>query len=286
MKKSILFLSVFFLSFASLLAQKSPSLKIMTYNLRYDNPDDGINAWPKRNANVALLIKKYNPDLLGIQEGLHHQLRNLDSLLKDYAWVGVGRDDGKTKGEYAAIFYRKSRFKLLDQGSFWLSETPAKAGSIGWDAACVRIVSWAKFFDKMAKRVVFHFNTHFDYKGIIAQRESAALLAKMADSIAKNEAKIYTGDFNTPITDSCMIRLISPAEKYPVKDSRQISANPSSGPNYSYVSFDPDFTPTVLIDHILVSKQFNVKTHHVCNEKYGNWYPSDHLAVVVELGWQ
>jgi len=122
---------------------KGQSLKVMTYNIRYHNHSDGVNGWNKRKEKVVELILKNNPDVLGIQEALHSQMKDLCKLLKDYAYVGVGRDDGKEKGEYVAIFYKKSRLKVVKSGSFWLSETPETPGSMGWDAACTRMATWA-----------------------------------------------------------------------------------------------------------------------------------------------
>ena len=125
----------------------SQSLRLITYNLRYDNAGDGINQWGNRKEKVAALIKKYNPDILGIQEGLHNMMEDLKVLLPDYNFVGVGRDDGKTKGEYSAIFYKKTLFKVEEDSTFWLSKTPAVVASKDWDAAITRICTWAKFKD-------------------------------------------------------------------------------------------------------------------------------------------
>ena len=120
----------------------------MSYNIRYDNPGDGVNAWPNRIEKVTALIRKHNPDLIGVQEALHHQLQDLVRLLPDYSYVGVGRDDGKEKGEYTAILFRNSRFGLLHDSTRWLSETPEVPGSKSWDAAITRIVTKAKFLIK------------------------------------------------------------------------------------------------------------------------------------------
>jgi len=95
-------------------------LRLMTYNIRYDNKDDGINQWSNRKQNVIAIIKKYKPDILGVQEALVNQMAYIDSMLPDFDYAGVGRNDGKTKGEYSAVFYNKDKFTLLDKNTFWL----------------------------------------------------------------------------------------------------------------------------------------------------------------------
>src|SRR5689334_14278278 len=152
-------------------------LKVMTYNIRYDNPGDGVNAWPNRIEKVTALIRKYNPDIIGVQEALHHQLQDLVRVLPDYSYVGVGRDDGKVKGEFSAILFRNSRFGLLSDSTFWLSETPQIPGSKSWDAAITRLVTEAKFFDKELRTDFIVFNTHFDHIGKEARMNSGAYIA-------------------------------------------------------------------------------------------------------------
>src|SRR5690606_23660953 len=127
-------------------------LKVMTYNIRYDNKGDGVNQWSNRKSKVVTLIKKYDPDIIGVQEALHHQLEDLANALKQYTYVGVGRDDGKTKGEYSALFIRKKRFRISENSTFWLSTTPSVPGSKDWDAAITRIATWARLRDKKSKK--------------------------------------------------------------------------------------------------------------------------------------
>ncbi len=99
------------------------SVKVMSYNIRLDTEADGVNQWKNRSNKVVALIKKYNPDLFGVQEALHNQMMDLQNNLPEYAFVGVGRDDGKEKGEYSAIFYKKDKFEVLKQNTFWLFYT-------------------------------------------------------------------------------------------------------------------------------------------------------------------
>ena len=124
-----------------------------TFNIRYDNPADSLNNWQYRKDNVAEFIKKQGIDIVGMQEVLYNQLEDLKSRLPEYAEVGVGREDGKTKGEYAPLFYKKDRFEVLDSNTFWLSQYPDSVGFIGWDGACTRIATWAKLKDKKNGKV-------------------------------------------------------------------------------------------------------------------------------------
>lgn len=167
----IIFITAAFNIHAQTYGEKS--LRVMTFNIRYNEPRDGVNAWANRKTKVADVIRFHKADLIGVQEAQNNQLKDLEKLLPDFAWCGVGRTDGKEDGEYSAILYRKSRFKLLETKTFWLSETPEKAGSKGWDADFPRIVTWAKFQDKNTKKTFYHFNTHFDHIGAKARTESS-----------------------------------------------------------------------------------------------------------------
>ena len=155
-------------------AQKKTEIRVASYNLRMDTPADGINSWTNRRENVKALVLYHDFEIIGTQEGFVHQLKNLCEM-PGYAHIGAGRDDGLSAGEHSAIFYKTDRFKLLDSGNFWLSETPDKPGK-GWDATCCnRICSWAKFKDVNTKNVFFVFNVHFDHQGVVARKESGNL---------------------------------------------------------------------------------------------------------------
>ena len=169
---------------------------VMSFNLRYDEPADGDNQWDNRKEAVLTMINEVQPTIIGIQEGLHHQVRFLDDNLSSFQYVGVGRDDGHSSGEYAAIFYATDYFELLEADNFWLSETP-ESPSLGWDANNIRICTWAKLKDISKGEIIYIFNTHFDHKGKTAQQQSSELLAKKIHEIAEADASIFiTGDFN------------------------------------------------------------------------------------------
>ena len=147
-----------------------------TFNIRYDNPGDSLNSWTYRKDSVASFIRTQDMDIVGMQEVLHGQLEDLKERLPEYAEIGVGREDGKTQGEYAPLFYKKDRFEVLDSNTFWLSQYPDSVGFIGWDGACTRIATWAKLKDKQSGKIFMAVNTHFDHVGTEARRKGALLI--------------------------------------------------------------------------------------------------------------
>ena len=194
-------LLLFLLSFMSVFSIFENTLEVVSYNIRYDNSQDGENQWDIRKETLASYLLKSSPDIIGMQEVLNNQLADLSNLLKEYKYVGVGREDGKTKGEYSPIFYRKSKLKVLMSSTFWLSETPQKI-SVGWDAALERICTYALFIDRKSKKHFWVFNTHFDHLGQKARSESVNLILEQISILNVNDYPILiTGDLNlTPET--------------------------------------------------------------------------------------
>jgi len=176
-------------------------LIVLSYNIRYDNPNDGENQWKYRKEIIANYIKEIRPDIIGMQEVLDPQLVFLDISLTEFSFVGVGREDGKTKGEYSPILYNSNRLTLLQTDTFWLSETP-KVISVGWDAALERICTYAQFEHKETGQKFWVFNTHFDHIGELARIQSAKLILQKIKMLnINNFPVIITGDFNlTPDT--------------------------------------------------------------------------------------
>ena len=266
------------------LNQSPTTLKVMTFNIRYDNPSDGDNAWPVRRQYVAGIIKKNNVDFLGIQEGLKNQIDYLAKELSDFSWIGIGRDDGKEAGEYSAIFYKKDKYDKLESNTFWLSQTPGKPG-LGWDAVCNRIVTWGKFKDKAAGIIFYIFNTHFDHMGKLARKNSALLIKRTIDSLCSGEPVIITGDFNSSV-DSEPYRIITSPEgssKNLFQNSENISSAKHEGPEGTFTGFDMTKEPTGPIDFVFVSKGIKVNSHKTISAKFNNHYPSDHFPVLTEL---
>lgn len=196
----LIFVFLCFLS-SYLPTEQTPDLEILSYNIRYDNPEDGKNQWKFRKETLMDYFLQNTPDVVGMQEVLHNQLNDLTSTLEDYAYVGVGREDGKTKGEYSPIFYRKSALNLLESDTFWLSETPEQI-SVGWDAALERICTYARFEHRQTKKQLWVFNTHFDHVGVKARAEAANLILKKIKQLnPRGLPTVITGDFNlTPET--------------------------------------------------------------------------------------
>lgn len=185
------------------LSVTAQSLLVGSYNIRYKNDGDSIegNVWSKRSQVICDQLNWEQPDIFGTQECFVHQLKDLERMLDGYAYIGVAREDGKEDGEHSAIFYKKDRFEKLNEGNFWLSETPDRPGK-GWDAACTRICTWGEFRDKSTQFRFFFFNLHMDHVGIIARRESAKLIVEKIKEIAGKDAPVVlTGDFNVDQTN-------------------------------------------------------------------------------------
>ncbi|MEO8354232.1 MAG: endonuclease/exonuclease/phosphatase family protein, partial [Chthoniobacteraceae bacterium] len=174
----------------------APDLRVMSFNIRNSGAEDGDNRWEVRADAVLETIREFKPDLLGVQEVLADQHEFLQEQLPDYRMVGVARDDGARLGEWSAILFRADRFEMIDHGDFWLSETPAEVGSRSWDAACVRICTWARLRDRRTNATLLYANTHFDHRSAEARLRSAELLVQHLPKLPDGGGVILTGDFN------------------------------------------------------------------------------------------
>lgn len=259
------------------------SLQVMTFNIRLNTSSDSLNAWPYRKDKVASQILFHKIELLGVQEALHDQMLDLQQRLPQYKYVGGGRDDGKTKGEYSAIFYDTTRLLLLSSSMFWLSETSTVAGSKGWDAAITRIVTWAKFKDKRTKKIFFAFNTHFDHMGKIARRESAKLVLQKVKEIAGSTPAIITGDFNAEPTDEPIQVIVDKNNPLHLTDSKEISKTAPYGPTGTFNGFRSKEINDAPIDYIFLKGNWRVLTHATISQTWMGRFASDHFAVVAEL---
>lgn len=276
MKKLIL--SGCFVWMAFLVTQ-GQNLRTGSYNLRYANKSDVGNEWENRAPIVANLIRFHDFDILGTQEGLINQLEDISKALPAYARYGAGRDDGQTKGEHSAIFYKKDKFKLLNKGDFWLSETPEKP-SLGWDATCCnRICSWIELQDNKTKKRFFVFNVHFDHQGVVARVESAKLILQKIKTIAANKPVILTGDFNGD-PNSEWYKTIATSGF--LKDAYTLAEHPYVN-NGSFNSFKPNNVGKTIIDHIFITKDFSVQKYGLLTDTYYGKFPSDHFPVLVDV---
>lgn len=263
---------------------QSPELNVMTYNIRYDNPGDAPNNWSNRKKYATDAILDGDVDILGVQEALHNQMNDLQRALKGYKYIGVGREDGKEGGEYSPIFYKAGRFEIVKSGYFWLSETP-EVVSKGWDAANVRIATWAKFKDKTTGNIFFVLNTHFDHKGQIARRESVRLLLNRVNEYSDNNSYpvIVTGDFNA-LPDSDVIKSITDTDNpLHLTNSRAVSPE-IFGPDWTFHNFGRMKTPDrIMLDYILVRNNVSVLRYEVIEGNYGNIWLSDHCPILIKV---
>lgn len=270
------FIIILFLFPATLFAQQ---MNIVSFNIRYNNQGDGINAWPNRVEMVIGLINYHEPDIFGLQEALIGQIEDVKNNLPNFEWFGVGRDDGENAGEFTPIFFNKTKFILIEQNTFWLSETPEKP-SKSWDSSLNRIVTWGKFKSKVTGKQFLVFNTHFDHRGVEARKQSALLIANKIREMVKdkNLPVILTGDFNlTP--DQEPIALL---KKY-FKDSREVTEQPPYGPVGTFNSFDWNAPLEGRIDYIFVQGEIKVLKYAVITDSKEKRWPSDHLPVLAKV---
>lgn len=286
LKRQIFLLLFVCLSQIAIFAQTSAeknALRVMTFNVRYNEPRDGINAWTNRKTKVSDVIRFHKADLIGVQEAQYNQLQDLEKFLPDFAWCGIGRD-GENKGEFSAILYRKARFKLLETNTFWLSETPEKIGSKGWDADFPRIVTWAKFQDRNTKKTFYQFNTHFDHIGKQARAESSRLLLAQIPKIAAKSTFVVTGDFNAK-EDTNIYKILTGKEEvanFKLIDARYVSKNGHFGGNSTFNEFK-ELIPALKIDYIFVGDGVKVLEHGILSDRWDGLWASDHLPVLAEI---
>ena len=247
------------------LAMSAQSLFVGTYNIRYHNDSDDRagNVWAKRCQVITDQINFEDPDIFGAQEVLVAQLHDLLGRLDGYGYIGVGRDDGKEAGEYAAIFYKKDRVEKLRDGHFWLNETPDKP-ALGWDAACIRICTWGEFKLKESGMKLYYFNLHMDHVGIVARREAAKLVVRRIREIAKGAPVVLTGDFNVDQTNEIYGIFTNSGI---LKDSYEC-ARIRLAENGTFNDFCPENTSTSRIDHVFVSPSLTVDRYAILDNMY------------------
>jgi endonuclease/exonuclease/phosphatase family metal-dependent hydrolase len=258
----------------------SQTVTVMSYNIRMDTKADGVNQWGNRIEKVTDLIKKHNPDLFGVQEALHNQMMDLQNNLSDYQFIGVGRDDGKEKGEYSAIFYKKDKFEVLKQNTFWLSETPTIPGSKSWDAAITRVVTFAVVKEKSSGKSFIYANTHFDHIGKEARKNSANTIKHLLLDFMKDYKEIpvlVSGDFNSEPTAEPYLNMING------KELQLTDARPGTDVTGTFCGFEVGKIECRTIDYIFHSPQWKASNYKVIQENDGKYYPSDHLPVMASF---
>ena len=270
-------LSVFILFTISSNIYSQPH-SIISYNIRYDNNWDIENSWKIRRNKISQILVQYSPSIIGIQEGLLNQVQYIDSSLIDYDYVGVGRDDGKKKGEFCAIYFDTTRYVLLKNSTFWLSETPDTI-SVGWDAALERICTYGLFKDRITKEEFLVFNTHFDHIGVVAREKSSELILKRINKINHQSLPvILMGDFNS-IPNSSPVKEI----KTELSDALQISLEKLQGPRGTFNGFNEDLPIEKRIDYIFTNDLKVLSYTHINDRLNNNRHISDHLPVMVKI---
>lgn len=274
MKKALTLVFTLFLIIGN-----AQSLKLMTYNIRLDIESDGENKWSKRKEFLTSQIQFYEPDVFGIQEAKPNQVIDIATILPQYNHIGIGRD-GLGQGESSNIFYKKDRFQLLENSTFWLSETPDKI-SKGWDAAFNRVCTYALFKDLKTKTSFWVFNTHLDHMGELAKTNGIQLiLSKIANLNTQKYPVFFIGDFNSKPAENRIISL-----KKEMLDTREISEEKPFGPQGTFNGFKFNEPVTELIDYVFISKNrlFKVKKYAILSDSKDMKYPSDHFPVYVEI---
>lgn len=251
-------------------------LKVMSYNIRMGVAKDGTNSWEYRYPATALMLQDQMPDVFGVQEAFEFQVRFIEDNFADYDSVGVGRDNGKSEGEFMSIFWNKKTVKMVKWGTFWLSETPEKP-SKGWDAACKRTATWALMKDKKTGKHFYYVNTHLDHRGSEARRQGLNLIVSRIDEInQKGYPMVLTGDFNMKPDDAALTGL-----EQRMQSARKIAPKTD---NHATLNLWGKGKADMVIDYIYVSGFSACPEYHTVNEKYGQWkYISDHYPVYAKL---
>lgn len=286
-KTGLLFVPLFFLAFVnnSGVNDSTGQLSVLSFNIRYDNPDDGLNAWKNRKQMVIDFFTETHPEIIGMQEVLYDQLMDIENALPGYGWTGVGRDDGKKKGEYGPVFYNKEKLQLVRNGHFWLSETPEKTGSKSWGAHLPRIVTWIRLKDKTSGKKIFFFNTHFSHVSDSARNGSARLLVKMINKIAGDTAVILTGDLNFTSESEGYKIVASKENKTELLDAMFISENPHFGGTSTFNGFGKTSVKRK-IDFIFTGGGLKVIKHGIYEIKEQDVFISDHWPVYTLVEWE
>jgi endonuclease/exonuclease/phosphatase family metal-dependent hydrolase len=277
MKRIVLCLLVAVNTLSSGMAQ---ALRIATFNIRLDVASDSPNHWSARREKVCSQILFHDWEIAGVQEALPNQVNDMKAVLSGYGFAGVGREDGKEKGEFSGIFYKRDRLELLASHTFWLSTTPDVPGSKSWDAAITRIVTWAHFKDKQSGETFFHFNTHFDHMGQEARRQSARMLLQQVENIAGKTASVITGDFNARPADEPIQIIVNKNDPMHLANSFEQSMTPHYGPTGTFNGFKQKEIDDEPIDHIFIKGKWKVLQHATISQTWQGRFASDHFAVM------
>jgi endonuclease/exonuclease/phosphatase family metal-dependent hydrolase len=258
-------------------AQAQAPVRVMSFNIRYGTAADGEHRWRARRALVAATIRDHAPHVLGVQEALRFQLDELAAALPGYREFGVGREDGKAAGEYAAILVDTARMDVLSSGTFWLSDTPEVPGSTHWGNRITRITSWVRVRDRATGDTVRAYNAHWDHESQPARERSAALLLeRIARDSASGDAVLVLGDFNADEANHAFQRLVAPGTG--LRDSYRVRHS-DAGSVGTFNAFRGDSSGGK-IDAVLVGRSWTVLGAGIDRRRWGAaLWASDHFAV-------
>lgn len=271
------------MSFAQTPVTTAP-VRVMSFNIRNSRAQDGENAWPKRIDLVFGTLGEFGPDLVGFQEVLADQYDALTGRLTGYGFSGVARDDGKRKGEWACVAYRKERFTAVARGDFWLSEKPSEIGSKSWDAALTRICSWVRLKERSTGRELVFANTHFDHKGVVARQESSRVLSRQLSQIASGVPAILVGDLNINEDNAAYGVLVRPDVPGAIRwiDAYR-TVHPLRQPDEASFHAFKGGVAGSRIDFVFHTEHFNATAAEVVRAAADGRYPSDHYPVTAVL---
>lgn len=257
------------------LFMQSQEQKVCTFNIKFDNPSDGVHQWDNRKEHIVNFVKMEDIDVMGMQEVLHSQIEYLEQNLSDYHRVGVGRDDGMSEGEYSPIFFKKERYQLIESNTFWLSPDTNKPGK-GWDAALPRICTWVKLYDRESKDTILYLNTHFDHVGVQARQNSVDVIIKAIEELNHTGKVVLMGDFNLEPDTEPIQKIVQSG----FTDS--FEAPLKLGPKGTYNAFQITGDFTRRIDFIFL-KNAEATSYKTNSMVIDHTFLSDHFPVVIEI---
>lgn len=266
-------------SFSAAAEEKPLAVAVMTFNIRYDNPRDGVNRWSVRRKLAADVVRKSKADFVGLQEAMPHQISQLAEDLTEYGQLGRSRDVNPKRGEACPIFFRHKRWKVIEHKTEWLSDTPDKPGSRSWGNTLPRIFTWAKFEEISTGRKIVVFNTHFDHQSQKSREQSAALLAKRIAAVDVKTPVVLTGDFNAGPTNAAIktFRKSGLVDTFAVKSPKASETGTFHGWSGRKTSAKIDAVMVRSKDKARITAAAIIHNHQ------GNVYPSDHFPVTAAI---
>lgn len=261
-------------------------LRVMSFNVRWGTAPDGADAWQNRRAQLLRVVADHDPAVLGLQEALRFQVDAIRAAMDDPGQVvGVGRDDGAEAGEYSAILYDRGRLALLDQGTFWLSDTPTVPGSTSWGNRIPRIATWARFRDAASDTSFYVLNTHWDHESQNARERSARQIVDWIAAHAAGQPILLMGDFNAGEDNPAFTTLVRAADRgVRLRDTFR-ALHPDAEPVGTYHAFRGDRTGEK-IDAVLASPGWEVLDAAIVLANEDGRYPSDHFPVTATVRWR